>query len=162
MDEMMKREFIEMLKEARETPEGWAVIMGMVELLKDDDEFERLAEMHKGMSEYGGQFLMEKESKKIVDGFINYDGSRGARWQPSTLFGAVEGLGGRKDEKGKYNCWALYAVMNMMSFDYGGVISTIAQGDGYAKVCYMMAVAFLTDRDRRHGVRDYFGLADSR
>lgn len=162
MDEKMKQEFIQMLKDARGTPEEWAVIMEMVELLEDDDEFERLADMHKGMSEYGGQFLTEKESKRIVDGFINYDGSRGARWQPAMMFGAVESLGGRRDDKGKYNCWALYAVMNMMSSDYGGVISTIAQGDGYAKVCYMMAVAFLTDRDRRHGVRDYFGLADSR
>ena len=48
--------------------------------------------------------------------------------------------------------------MNMMSSDYGGVIMTLAQGDAYAKVCYMMAVAFLTDVDRRHDVREYYDV----
>jgi hypothetical protein len=48
--------------------------------------------------------------------------------------------------------------MNMMSSDYGGVISTIAQGDEYAKVCYMMAVAKFNDRDKRFDVRKYFDL----
>jgi hypothetical protein len=38
------------------------------------------------------------------------------------------------------------------------VIQTIAQGDTYAKVCYMMAVAFLIDPDRRENVREYFDI----
>ena len=147
-----------MLKEARGTPEEWAVIMEMVDLLEDNDEFERLAELHKGMSEYNGQYLMEKEAKRIVDGFENYDGTRGAKWQPSTLFGAVESLGGKREVKGEYNCWALFAVMNMISSDYGGVISSVAQGDSYAKMCYMMAVALLQDRDKKFHVRRYYGL----
>lgn len=158
MDKKIKEEFIEMLKAARGTPQEWAIIMEMVDLLEDEDEFERMAEVHKGMAEYGGQYLTERESQQIVGNFTNYDGTRGGKWQPSILFGAVESLGGKRAEMGKYNCWALYAVMNMMSSDYGGVISTIAQGDEYAKVCYMMAVAFLTDRDRKHSVREYFGL----
>jgi hypothetical protein len=48
--------------------------------------------------------------------------------------------------------------MNMMSSDYGGVIITLAQGDAYAKVCYMMAIAWLNDPDRSKDVREYFGL----
>lgn len=158
MEDKMKQEFIQMLKDARGTPEEWAVIMEMVELLDGDDEFERLAELHKGLSEYGGQYLSEKEARKIVDGFENYDGSRGARWQPSVMFGAIESLGGRKEEKGRYNCWAMYAVMNMMSSDYGGAISSFVQGDSYAKMCYMEAVAWFNDREKRNHVRRHFGL----
>jgi hypothetical protein len=48
--------------------------------------------------------------------------------------------------------------MNMMHSDYGGVLMTIAQGDAYAKACYMMAVAWVSDRDRRWSIREYFGL----
>ena len=157
MDKELRKEFVEMLEHERNTPIGWAIIMSMVDMLEDEDELERLAETHKGMQEYG-QFLSEKEARSIVDGFRNYDGTRGAKWQPNVLFGAVESLGGKRAEMGKYNCWALYAVMNMMSSDYGGVIQTIAQGDSYAKVCYMMAVAFLTDPDRRENVREYFDI----
>lgn len=158
MDSKMKQEFIQMLKEARGTPQEWEIIMEMVDLLEGDDDFERLAELHKGLTEYGGQYLSEREAIQICGNFINYDGSRGVRWQPSILFDAVENLGGKRAEQGRYNCWALYAVMNMMSSDYGGVISTIAQGDEYAKVCYMMAVAFFNDRDKRHNVREYFDV----
>ena len=158
MDEKMKQEFIEMLKEARGTPQEWAVIMEMVDLLEDDDEFERLAELHKGMSEYNGQYLSEKEAKRIVDDFVNYDGTRGAKWQPSVLFPAVESLGGKREVKGEYNCWSMYAVMNMMHSDYGGALSMVAQGDSYAKVCYMMAVAWFNDRDHKHNVRKYYDL----
>lgn len=157
MDKELRKEFVRMLEQERGTPIGWAIIMSMVDMLEDDDELERLAETHKGMQEYG-QFLSEKEARSIVDGFRNYDSTRGAKWQPNVLFSAVESLGGKRAEMGKYNCWALYAVMNMMSSDYGGVIMTLAQGDAYAKVCYMMAVAFLTDPDRRENVREYFGL----
>lgn len=79
MDKTTKQEFIDMLKEARGTPQEWAVIMEMVELLDDDEEFEHLAQVHKGIAEYNGQFLTEKEAYKIVDSFENYDGSRGPK-----------------------------------------------------------------------------------
>ena len=159
MDKTTKQEFIDMLKDARGTPQEWAVIMEMVELLDDDEEFEHLAQVHKGMAEYNGQFLTEKEAYKIVDSFENYDGSRGPKWQPQVLFSAVESLGGKRAEMGKYNCWALYAYMNMMHSDYGGVLKNYAQGEEYAKLCYMLAVADLTDRDSKHTIRQYFKLA---
>ena len=158
MDEKMKKEFIQMLKDARGTDNEWAVIMAMVDLLEDDDEFERLAELHKGKSEYR-QFLTEHEAKKAVEGFINYDGSRGAKWpMPAMVWEAIERLGGRKAEEGKYNCWAMFALMNMMHSDYGGVLIQVAQGDMYAKAAYMMAVAWVDDPDRRWTIREYFGL----
>jgi hypothetical protein len=102
--------------------------------------------------------LTEQEARKIVDGFVCYDGTRGGKWQPSVLFSAIEGMGGKKEEKGKFNEWAMYAVMNMMQSDYGAVISQFAQGEAYARVCYMMAVEWFGDRDHRHDVREYFGL----
>ena len=144
-----------MLKEARGTPQEWAIIMEMVELLEDDDDFERMAEIHKGMSEYGN-YLTEHEARKVVDGFIAYDGTRGGKWQPSVMFSAIESLGGKKCEWGKYNEWAMYAVMNMMHSDYGGVLLPIVQSEAYAKTCYMMAVAWFNDRDKHHDVRMYF------
>ena len=155
MEEKMKQEFIQMLKEARGTPQEWAIIMEMVELLEDDDDFERMAEIHKGMSEYGN-YLTEHEARKVVDGFVAYDGTRGGKWQPSVMFSAIESLGGKKCEWGKYNEWAMYAVMNMMHSDYGGVLLPVVQGEAYAKTCYMMAVALFNDRDKHHDVRMYF------
>jgi hypothetical protein len=159
MDKAMKDEFIQMLKDERGTPQGWSVIMAMVDMLADDDEFEQMAEIHKGMAEYG-QFLTEKEAKRIVDKFENYDGTRGPKWSmPQMMWDKVEALGGRKAEKGKYNCWALFVMMNAIHSDYGGVLMTLVQGnDEYAKACYMMAVAKLTDKDRRWTIREYYGL----
>jgi hypothetical protein len=159
MDKTTKQEFIEMLKEARGTPQEWAVIMEMVDMLEDDEEFEHLAKVHKGIAEYDGQFFKEKEAYEIVDAFENYDGSRGPKWQPQVLFSAVEGLGGKRAEPGKYNCWALYVQMNMKHSDEGGVLKNYAQGEEYAKLCYMLAVADLTDRDRKQTIREYFKLA---
>lgn len=157
MDAKMRDEFIAMLKDAQGTPQGWAVIMGMVDLLEDDEHFDRLAEIHKGVAEYG-HFLTEMEAREVVDGFVNYDGTRGGKWQPSVLFSAVENMGGRKCERGRYNEWALYAVMNMMHSDYGAALMQVAQGEVYARTCYSMAVAWFNDRDHKHDVREYFGL----
>jgi hypothetical protein len=158
MDEKMKQEFVQMLKEARGTPQEWAIIMAMVDMLEDEDEFEEMAQLHKGIAEYG-QFLTEKEARKIVDGFKNYDGSRGPKWaMPSQVWDTIERLGGHKSMVGKYNCWAMFALMNMMHSDYGGVLVQVAQGDMYAKAAYMMAVAWVDDPDRRWTIREYFGL----
>lgn len=161
MDEKIKQEFIQMLKEARGTPQEWDIIMAMVDMLEEDEEFETMAELHKGKSEYG-QYMMEKEAKEVVTAFINYDGSRGPKWGvPQVMFEKVEQAGGWKSEKGKYNCWALFAVMNMIHSDYGGALMTAINGDGYVIMCYHLAVAWLTDPDKRNDVRRHFGLVYS-
>jgi hypothetical protein len=158
MDEKIKQEFIQMLKEARGTPQEWAVIMAMVEMLEDDEEFEEMAELHKGIAEYK-EFLTEKEARRIVDAFRNYDGTRGGKWaMPVAVWETVERLGGQRAEKGKYNCWALFVLMNMIYSDYGGVLMTLAQGDAFAKAAYLMSMAWLDDPDRRRSLREYFGL----
>lgn len=158
MDEKMKQEFIQMLKEARGTPQEWSVIMAMVDMLEDDEEFEEMAELHKGIAEYGA-FLTEKEAKRIVDGFKNFDGSRGAKWaMPSVVWETIERLGGKKSEAGKYNCWSMYVLMNMIYSDYGGVLQTLASGDVFVKAIYLMSLAWLDDPDRRWSIREFFDL----
>jgi hypothetical protein len=77
---------------------------------------------------------------------------------PSQVWDTIERLGGHKSMVGKYNCWAMFALMNMMHSDYGGVLVQVAQGDMYAKAAYMMAVAWVDDPDRRWTIREYFGL----
>ena len=134
------------------------IIASLLTMVDDDERFNELFDIHEGIEEYG-QFLTEKEAKHIVDKMVGFDGSRGAKWPPQVLFPAVESLGGEKSAKGKYNCWALFVMMNAIHSDYGGVVMTLAQGnDEYAKVCYMMAVAKLTDKDRRWTIREYYGL----
>lgn len=131
------------------------IIASLVGMVDHEDRFEELFDIYEGIEEYG-QYLTEKEAKQIVEGFVSYDGMRGAKWQPQVLFPAVESLGGEKSAKGKYNCWALYALMNMMHSDYGGALMEVAKGDAYALTCYRMALAWMADRDHTNNVRDYF------
>lgn len=156
MENEMKRRFMEMIREEMGESHRLApVIASLVGMVEDDEMFGELYEIHEGMEEYG-QFLTEKEARKVVEGFVSYDGMRGAKWQPNVLFEAVERLGGHKAERGSHNCWALFALMNMMHSDYGGALSAHLQGDSYAKTCYLMSLAWMNDRDHANDVREYF------
>lgn len=156
MDKMKRHQFMEMIhdeigKDHKLVP----IIASLVGMVDDEDRFEELFDIHEGVEEYG-QFLTEKESKGIVDRMQNFDGSRGPKWSSPVLFEAVQILGGEKAVKGKYNCWALYALMNMMHSDYGDAIQAVAQGDDYALTCYRMALSWMKDRDHPNDVREYF------
>lgn len=156
MDKEKRNKFMEMIHdEIGEDHKLVPIIVSLVSMVEDDDRFEELYNIHEGIEEYG-QFLTEKEAKRIVDGFLNYDGSRGAKWPPQVLFSAVESLGGEKAVNGKYNCWTLYVLMNMMHSDYGRSISKRAQGNDYALMCYDMAHDWMADRDHPNDVREYF------
>lgn len=151
-----KELFMEMIhEEIGEDHKLTPIIAALVEMVGNEQAFEELYYIHEGIEEYG-QFLTEKEAKHIVDAFENYDGTRGAKWQPQTLFQAVESLGGEKAVKGKYNCWALYALMNWIHSDYGGALQTKLQGNDYAMAVYLMAQAWINDRDGEHDVRELF------
>lgn len=151
-----KDKFMEMVHEELGSDHKLApIIAALVGMVDNDERFNELYEIHEGIEKYG-QFLTEKEARRIVDGFITFDGSRGAKWQPPVLFAAVESLGGKKHEEGKYNCWALFALMNMMHADYGGALMLKVQGDDYAFMCYRMALAWIDDRDHDNDVREYF------
>lgn len=74
------------------------------------------------------------------------------------LFDAVKGAGGEPEEKGRFNKWVLFFAMNMIHSDYGGVLSSLANGAEYAKLCYKMALAWILDPDRKHSIRHEYGL----
>ena len=156
MDKMKRHQFMEMIHdEIGEDHKLVPIIASLVGMVDDEDRFEELFDIHKGVEEYG-QFLTEKESKGIVDRMQNFDGSRGPKWNPPVLFEAVQILGGEKAVKGKYNCWALYALMNMMHSDYGDALHEVAKGDDYALTCYRMSLSWMKDKDHPNDVREYF------
>lgn len=158
MDDKMRKKFKDMIIERKNTPEGMAVIMSMAAMLEDDPRFEHLAELYDGMEQYGN-FMTEKEARKVVEGFVNYDGSRGGKW--TSIDGIAEEFrkfGGVPEERGHYNKWVMYVLLNNVHSDYGGVIMRMTDGRDYVKNCYMMALAKLDDKDRRESIREYFGL----
>ena len=158
MEKEIKREFLEMLKEERSSPTGWAIIMSMVSMVENDERMEYLAELHKGMHEYGN-YLTEKEAKKVVEGFVSWDGSRGQKWSIDTIADELRKVGGVMEEKHHYNRWMLYALMNNQFSDYGGVLMKLGlPPQDIPRAIYLMALAKLDDKDRKESMREYFGL----
>lgn len=158
MDKEMKKKFVEMLKEERNSPTGMAVIMSMVSMLEDDPRFEYLAELYEGMDQYKN-FMTEKEAKKVVEGLVSYDGSRGQKWSMDAIVDELRKVGGVLEEKNHFNKWVLYVMMNNEYADYGGVLQKLGlpQQD-IPKAVYMMALAKIDDKDRRESIRENFGL----
>ena len=124
MDEIMRKKFKDMLLEKKDTPVGQAVILSMVGMLESDPRFESLAELYDGIEQYGN-FMTEKEAKKVVDGFIAFDGNRGQKWSMDTIADELRKVGGMPEEKHHYNKWMLYVVMNSEYADYGGVLTKL-------------------------------------
>lgn len=156
MEKDRKNGFMEMIHEKiGKDHELTPIIALLVDMVEDEDQFEELYDIHAGIEEYG-QFLTEREAKEIVSEFISFDGSRGAKWNPDILFSTVESLGGDKSVDGRYNCWTLFTLMNMMHSDYGGALMTELQGEDYALMCYRLALAWMADRDHKNNVRSYF------
>ena len=158
MDEMLKKKFKDMLLEKKDTPVGQAVIFSMVGMLENDPRFESLAELYDGIEEYHN-FMTEKEAKRVVDGFIAFDGGRGQHWSMDTIADELRKVGGVLEEKHHYNKWMLYALMNSRWADYGGALMKmgIAPMD-MPKAVYYLALAKLDDKDMHESMREYFGL----
>ena len=158
MDKDLKKRFIEMLKEERDSPTGWAIIMSMVSMVENDERMEYLAELHEGMHEYGN-YVTEKEAKKVVEGFVAFDGSRGAHWSIDAISEELRKVGGVLEEKNHYNKWMLYIVMNSLYADYGGALSKLGVShQDMPKAIYMMALAKIDDKDSKESLREYYGL----
>lgn len=158
MDEMLKKKFKDMLLEKKDTPVGQAVIFSMVGMLENDPRFENLAELYDGMEEYGN-FMTEKEAKKVVDGFVAFDGSRGQKWSMDAISDELRKVGGIPEERHHYNKWMLYAVMNSEYADYGGVLQKLGvSSQDMPKAIYYMALAKIDDKDRKMSLRQYYGL----
>lgn len=158
MDEIMIKRFKDMILEKKDTPVGQAVILSMVGLLENDPRFDNLAELYDGIEEYGN-FMTEKEAKKVVDGFIAFDGSRGQKWSMDAIMDELRKVGGIPEEKHHYNKWMLYAVMNSEYADYGGVLQKLGvPTSDMPKAIYFMALAKIDDKDRKMSLRQYYGL----
>ena len=152
-------EFIDMLRAriGADNP-AWPVVTKMANMLEGNADFEEMMDICEGVEKYK-EFLTEKEAKDLVTKLENYDKTNYPKWpNPNQVFDAVKSIGGEYEEPKKYNKWALFFAMNMIHSDYGGVLSTMAQGADYAKLCYKMAVAWLTDPDREHSIRQIYSL----
>ena len=154
----MKKKFKDMLLENKDKPVGQAVILSMFTMLDGDPRFENLAELYDGMEEYGN-FMTEKEAKKVVDGFVAFDGSRGQKWSMDAISDELRKVGGIPEERHHYNKWMLYAVMNSEYADYGGVLQKLGvSSQDMPKAIYYMALAKIDDKDRKMSLRQYYGL----
>ena len=152
------KEFLGMFyQELGEHHKVMPIIKKMIYMLEPMDEFNEMMEVYPGVEEYGA-FMTEKEAKRVTSTFVNYDRTQGPKWRPDTLFEAVKAVGGVVEDPHKYNRWALYAAMNMIHADYGGVLQTLGPDSEYPKLAYRMALAFIMDPDRKDGFRDYFHL----
>lgn len=158
MNEKVK-EFVDMLRDKiGESNGAWPVIMKMTHMLEDNDSFEEMMEICEGVEEYK-EYLTEAEAKGMVAKLENYDKTNYPKWpNPQMLFDTVKSVGVEAEEKGKFNKWVLYFAMNMIHSDYGGILSAMANGVEYAKLCYKMALAWITDSDRKHSIRKMYGL----
>lgn len=158
MDELMRKRFKDMLLEKKDTPVGQAVILSMVGMLEADPRFESLAELYDGIEQYGN-FMTEKEAKKVVDGFIAFDGSRGQKWSMDAIPEELRKVGGIPEERHHYNKWMLYVVMNSEYADYGGVLAKLGvPAQDMPKAIYYMALAKIDDKDAPESLREYYGL----
>ena len=154
----MRKKFKDMLLENKDKPVGQAVILSMFTMLDGDPRFENLAELYDGMEEYGN-FMTEKEAKKVVDGFVAFDGSRGQKWSMDAISDELRKVGGIPEERHHYNKWMLYAVMNSEYADYGGVLQKLGvSSQDMPKAIYYMALAKIDDKDRKMSLRQYYGL----
>lgn len=108
-------------------------------------------------------YLTESEAEKIVNSFVNQDGSHGPKWDdPDELFIMVEKVDGKIETEPYYNKWALYVTMNKFASDQHSVILKWVGNDTakYLEACYELAVTQLEDKDKPNWVRWYFGVSD--
>ena len=107
-------------------------------------------------------YLTERESRQIVDRFVNQDGSRGPKWKPEEFAQAVQAFGGDMEYEPHYNKWALYVTANKFASDQDSVIRKWVGDDKlkYAEACYDLALTQLEDKDKLNWARWYFEVGD--
>ena len=93
-------------------------------------------------------YLSKAEAEAIVSKFINADGTIGAHWSYDTMRSAVESLGAVMSEEPFFNCWALWATMNMLYSEMTGQPLEVIERD--------------TDRDNYMSAEDAvaYGIVD--
>jgi hypothetical protein len=123
-----------------------------------------LAEMWLGMLESGrwNNYLSEEEAEEIVESLMEKQGDRYVQrheWDYPILKSAVLSMGGKVSEEPYYNCWALWATMNMLYSDHAETAREFVQPSNMrVKFFYKLALDKLKDFDRPRFVREYFHL----
>lgn len=136
----------------------------------EKEMFHCLADMHPEIAEKWltkleagkwNNYLSEDEARKIVGLLVERRNGaiiRKYEWEYDVLKNAVESMGGEISLEPYYNCYALWAVMNMLFSDHAETVNMFVQPNLRTKFYYHMAVDKLKDVDRPHFVRDYFHL----
>lgn len=120
-----------------------------------EDRASEILDLSEGMTRFKN-YLTENESKRIVDGMVNYDDSKGAKWTPEELKNVINSLGGKCEIDGQFNWWSLYTTIQMVHSDEWGVLRNVVEPTKEAAVCYELAKAKLLDKDKIFNVRKYF------
>lgn len=132
--------------------------------------FHQLAEEHPELAEEWlnrleaskwNNYLTEDEAEEIVDSLMEKRGEEYVQryeWDYPALKNAVESLGGKVSEEPYYNCWALWATMNMLYSDHKETVDAFIQPPQRVRFYYRLALDKLKDFDRPKFVREYFHL----
>lgn len=134
--------------------------------------FHRLAEHHPDMAkewlarhERGAwnNYLSREEAEHVVNSLVERNGDveeRKYHWEYEDMKTAIESIGGKVAESPCYNCYAMWATMNMLYSDHHETVNAYVQPPMRIKFYYRMAKDKLKDVDRPHFVRPYFGLEE--
>lgn len=154
MNELSKK-FMSILKSVDEKS-GCRLLQAFVNEIGEERSHEIL-DLAEGMIRYKN-YLTEREAIHIVNGMLNYDGTKGAKWSPEDVKSAIMSIGGKCEMDGEYNWWAMYATIEMKHSDEWGVLKSLIDPSKEAAVCYELAKACLLDKDEKFNVRRYFQL----
>lgn len=101
-------------------------------------------------------YLSKAEAEEIVARLENQNGAHGGKWSLEAFRQVVEENGGRWEDTPFYNCYALWAVANMLYSDHARSVTKYVAPDSIAVFFYEEAVEKLKDPDRPRFVRAYF------
>lgn len=107
---------------------------------------------------YWHNFLSEAEASELAAKFVNQDGTKGAHWNLATFSAVVESLNAPMEVAPKFNKYALWLTANMLYSDHAKSVKKYIAEENLPTYFYEQAVESLTDIDRAHFIRPYFGL----
>ena len=103
-------------------------------------------------------YLSKQEAEEVTGRLVNQNGMKGPHWGYETFKNAVESVGGAMSEKPYYNCYALWAVANMLYSDHYDSARKYVPESEMPKYFYTSAIEKLKDADKPNFVRWYFDL----
>lgn len=134
--------------------------------------FRHLAESHPEMAEHWlvkleaskwHNYLSEDEAEDVVENLEEKQGEEVVKryeWEYDEWKKTIESMGLEISNKPYYNCYALWATMNMLYSDHVNTINMFIQPQLRIKFYYHLAIDKLTDVDRPQWARGYFHLKE--